>query len=292
MSSAAWESILIVTGINVMVALGVYVTLLAGQISLAHAALSGIGGYASVVAMVNFHWMLPVALVLGTVIAALAGMLIGALTAKMDELVVGLVTIGVAEGLVVVANNWNYIGASRGFMAKLSSVSSAGLVAVTLTVVVYVAWRFDISRLGLAARAVRDGGGTAASAGVPIWTLKVVTFALGGAFAGLAGAVGAQYFLVVSPNDMGFYMGLQIAIFVLVGGSYTLAGPIVGTVVFTILPELLRFSSDSRLILYGALVVVVVVVRPYGIVTRGWKRAPTRYIHAALRGPRAGSRKV
>ena len=280
--SIAWDAILVASSINIMLALGVYVTMLNGQISVAHAALAGVGGYTAGILTVRYDAPFIVALLAGTLAASVAGMVIGAFTSKMGELVAALVTIGVAEALVVVANNLEALGGSLGFtgMALHTSVMT---VAAALIAVCYVVWRFDVSRLGLAARCIRDGPDVAASVGIPVRELKVATYGLGGACAGLAGGVSAHYFLVVAPNDMGFTHGLELVIFVLVGGSYSLWGAIAGASLLTILPELLRFSPDSRLILYGILVVLIVIWRPNGVVTRSMTAA----LSNLLRGKRA-----
>jgi len=95
---------------------------------------------------------------------------------------------------------------------------------------------------------------------------RTVSFALGGALVGLAGAIQAHYVLVVSPHDLGFFVSLNFIIFLLFGGLQTLWGPMLGAVLLTVLPETLRFTNEYRLILYGLIIVVVVLRRPEGAI--------------------------
>jgi ABC-type branched-subunit amino acid transport system permease subunit len=104
--------------------------------------------------------------------------------------------------------------------------------------------------------------------GVSIAVARTVSFALGGALVGLAGAIQAHYVLVVSPHDLGFFVSLNFIIYLLFGGLQTLWGPILGAVLLTVLPEMLRFTNEYRLILYGLIIVVVVLRRPEGLLTR------------------------
>src|SRR5207245_4170149 len=91
---------------------------------------------------------------------------------------------------------------------------------------------------------------------------------LGAALVGMAGAIQAHYILVISPHDLGFFVSLNFIIFLLFGGIQTLWGPVLGTVLLTVLPEMLRFTNEYRMILYGLIIVVVVLRRPDGLLTR------------------------
>lgn len=163
--------------------------------------------------------------------------------------------------------NWDYIGGANSFTGIELKTTIWTVVAVTL-IAVFTAWRFDGSRLGFASRAVRDDPIAAGAMGVSLAEVRSVTFALGGALIGMAGAVQGHYMLVISPHDRGFFVSLNFIMFLLFGGLQTMWGPVVGAVLLTALPELLRFSSQYRLILYGLIIVLVVLLRPDGLLTR------------------------
>ncbi len=104
--------------------------------------------------------------------------------------------------------------------------------------------------------------------GVSVAQVRVITFALGSAIIGMAGAVQAHYLLVVTPSQLGFFVSLNYMIFLLFGGLQTLAGPVLGAVVLTALPEALRFANEYRLIVYGLIIVGVMLWRTDGLLGR------------------------
>jgi branched-chain amino acid transport system permease protein len=234
---------------------------------MATAAIAGVGGYLAAVLTVKFGWTLLPATFLAAVAGGMVGTALALLTLKMRDFILKLTTLAFGEALSVLAFNWDYIGGANSFTGiglKTTISTAAAAAAISL----YVAWRFDGSRLGFACRAVRDDPVAASAMGVSIAVARTVSFALGGALVGLAGAIQAHYVLVVSPHDLGFFVSLNFIIYLLFGGLQTLWGPILGAVLLTVLPEMLRFTNEYRLILYGLIIVVVVLRRPEGLLTR------------------------
>ena len=264
---AFFEPILIFTLLNVMITLGLFVTALSGQLSMATAAIAGVGGYASGVATVKFGVPFAASVILAAGLAALVGTLLALLTARMRDFVLKLTTLAFGEALSVLAFNWDYIGGANSFTG-IRLDTGLGTCAVGVLIALFVAWRFDGSRLGFAARAVRDDPLAAAAMGISVVAIRAVTFALGGAIVGMGGAMQAHYVLVVGPGELGFFVSLTYIIFLLFGGMYTLWGPILGAVILTVLPEALRFANAYRLILYGLVIVAVVLWRPEGLLRR------------------------
>ena len=267
MNFAALEPVVIFTLLNVVMALGLYITAMSGQLSMATAAIAGVGGYLSAVLTVKFAWPLLPATALAAVAGALVGVMLALITLKMRDFILKLTTLAFGEALSVLAFNWDYIGGANSF-SGIELKTTIWTVMVALLVALYVTWRFDGSRLGFAARAVRDDPIAAGAMGVSIAEARSVTFAVGGALVGMAGAIQGHYVLVISPHDLGFFVSLNFIIFLLFGGLQTMWGPVVGAVLLTALPEMLRFSSQYRLILYGLIIVLVVLLRPDGLLTR------------------------
>lgn len=283
-SYAFFEPILIFTLLNVAMTLGLYVTALSGQLSMATAALAGVGGYCSGVLTVKFGWPFVPAVVVAAALAAVVGTALALLTARMRDFVLKLTTLAFGEALSVLAFNWDYIGGANSFTG-LTLYTGLGTCLVGVLIAGFVAWRFDGSRLGFAARAVRDDPVAAASMGISVAAIRAITFALGGAIVGMAGAMQANYVLVISPHELGFFVSLSYVIFLLFGGMYTIWGPILGAVLLTVLPEALRFANEYRMILYGLVIVAVVLWRPAGLL----RRVPTG-AGRGLFGSRAGRR--
>src|ERR671919_41820 len=266
-----WPPVLITAGINSIIALGLYITMSSGPLSVAHAALAGMGGYLGAVLTTNFDWPFPLAIAAGAALGCGTGLVLGLLIVRMNELVAGLTTLGFGETMAVVAFNIDYIGGANAFTG-IPLRTTIGLVYAVLAVLLFVAWRYDDSRLGFAARATRDSPVTAAAMGINVIWVKSLTFGIGAAIASLGGVLRAHYILVQGPEDMGFFISVGILIFVVFGGSYTFWGPLFGAMTLTILPELLRFSAKDRFIIYGILLTLMVIIRPQGLITR----VPTR----------------
>ena len=267
MNLASFTPVAIFTLLNVAMALGLYITALSGQLSMATAAIAGVGGYLAAVLTAKFGWALLPATCLAAIAGALVGTMLALLTLKMRDFILKLTTLAFGEALSVLAFNWEYIGGANSFtgIGLKTGVWTAAAVAF---VAFYVAWRFDGSRLGFACRAVRDDPLAASAMGISIAQARTVSFALGAALVGMAGAIQAHYVLVISPHDLGFFVSLNFIIFLLFGGLQTVWGPVLGAVLLTVLPEVLRFTNEYRLILYGLIIVVVVLRRPDGLLTR------------------------
>ena len=264
---AFWVVTLITAGINAIITMGVYFSNAAGALSACHAAIAGMGAYVGAVLTTNFDWPFLLALLAGVLVGFLTGMLLALVTLRMNELVAGLTTLAFGETMVIIAFNLDYIGGANGFIGiPLETTFEA--VYVVLALVVFVAWRFDRSRLGYAARACRDNAHAAAAMGINTPWVKTLVFALGGGIAGAGGVLRAHYVLVQSPEDMGFFFSVNYLIFWVFGGSYTLWGPLFGAMFLTILPEVLRFSLYDRFIIYGVILTAIVIVRLQGVLTR------------------------
>lgn len=270
-----WLPVLVTVALNAMVALGVYVTLLSGQASVAHAAFMGIGGYTGGLITTNLGLPLPAAIAAGVAVAAAVGALLSVATLRMSELVVAITTIGFGEIMVVLALNWPFIGGANG-LTGIPLLTPDWLIFASLAACVYLAWRLDRSRLGMAARALRDDRVVAGAVGVNIPAIRVVTFAIGAGMAGLAGVLKAGYVTIVSPEDLSFFNSFYFKMFVLFGGSYVFTGPVVGALALTILPELLQpllnlesaSASAVRFMCLGAAVVIVLRLRRGGLLAR------------------------
>jgi branched-chain amino acid transport system permease protein len=263
----ALEPYLILTMVNVILALGVYLTLMSGQFSVGHAGLMGIGAYSSAVLTTNFRWPFVAAVAVAIVLAALTGVALALVTAPMGELPRKLATLAFGQTLTIVGYNITYIGGALGF-SGVPLHTTLPLAAVALVLAIWVAWRFDGSRFGLAARAVRANPAAAAASGVRVRRIRWMTFGLGGALAGFAGAVYVHYALFITPDDLGFFAGFTLLAFVLFGGSEVLLGPIVGATILTLLPPAFGFATTFRFALYGATLAGVVILRPQGLITR------------------------
>ncbi len=129
-------------------------------------------------------------------------------------------------------------------------------------------WLLGRSRLGRSFDALRDDPQVTRAMGLNVTALNLGAFSIGAFMAGVAGGLYAHYMFYIESGNFHLLMSAMPILFVILGGMYTLWGPVLGAIIFTILPELLRFMEDWRLSLYGAVLVAMMILRPSGIVSR------------------------
>jgi branched-chain amino acid transport system permease protein len=270
-----------------------------GLLSAAHGALFGIGGYTSALLVVRTGMNFWPALGLAAVAGGLGGLAIGlpTLRAKGPYFVISSLCFGLVvqilidkwEGLtfgplgitsIPVANPLPVPGLGRITFESLPA--QYYLVLAVLVVAVIVVRRVVDSRVGRAFQAIRENEDLAEALGIPTMRLALLAFVLSGMIAGVAGSLYAVYITYLNPADASFWVSLNGILFVVVGGAGTVAGPIVGAFVMTIVPEMLRLFEEFRLLFFGLLLIMVTIFFPQGIVggvRRFWRfarRSPER----------------
>jgi branched-chain amino acid transport system permease protein len=265
-----------------------------GQISLGHAIFFGVGGYTSGVFVsreVASPW---VAMLVGALLAVALSQLIGAPVFRLRGHYFAIATIAVGEIVHILAVNWDFIGAARGLYIPIKRPDSLANFQFHQSKAVYyyivlgllllglgVTRQIERSRLGYYLRAVREEQDAAASLGVPVARTKRLAFGISAALAAACGTFYAQYVLFIDPESV-FPLSLSILICLIavLGGVGTLWGPLVGAAVLIPLGEATRIwlGGTGRaldLVIYGALIMVVSVVQPAGLVgiARRFRRA-------------------
>lgn len=246
-----------------------------GQISLAQATFYGIGAYA--VALGTTRWGMNwwVALALGLAAAALLGVVVGMTTLKLGGHYLAMVTISfqIIFGLVVV--NWIAVtGGPDGisgikrppFLVSLHSAQAYAWFALgALLVLATLVWLLRSSALGRAMVAIRENELAAEALGVDTLRVKVTAFALSGMIAAVGGAIYASGFLYISPDSFGLDHSIELLAMVLVGGSESVLGSVLGAGMLTLLPEFLREFKKIYLVIYGFVIILVIVFMPEGL---------------------------
>ena len=276
---------LIMAGIFAVLALSLNLLLgYTGQLSLGHAAFFGIGAYATGLLTVKLEWSAWIGLLAAIVLPAVAGYVIGRLALKLRGAYFVLLTISFAGCVSLVSVNWMDLTngplglpgvppleiALPGLPALSLRTKSAFyyvvLAAVALSYLVCLA--LIRSRVGRALVALRENETLAASVGIDGTHYLVLAAVVSAAMAGFGGGLYAHYTRFVSPEVFLFTDTVTMVIMVVAGGKGTLAGPIVGAVLFTVLPEALRAATSWQwqMLLYGILLVGVLFFMPEGIV--------------------------
>ena len=277
-----FEDVLVQLGINVILALSLYFPLSAGQLSLGQGGFMAIGAYASSWLTAALGWPWPAAFALGTAAAAAVGALVGLPALRVRGIYLVLMTMAFGEIVRVFFLNFEPTGAAQGFRG-MPFVTTLPLVAALALVVAVLAARTASSRVGRAFAAIKRDELAAEVIGIDVTRAKLVSFTVGAAVAGLAGALWAHYVQFIEPEEFGFHRSVMPFTFVVVGGIETYWGALVGAAALTLLPEWLRFLKEWRLALYGVAMLVVMVVRPQGLVDHRLVEAVRRLVPRPLK---------
>jgi branched-chain amino acid transport system permease protein len=293
LSVVASAGIFIIAAISLNLLLGY-----TGQLSLGHVAFFGIGAYTTALMSLGFDLTLPgfdspfvvepkpvwLGFVSGIVVAGLAGWLVGKLAFRVRGAYFVIVTISFAQVMRMVATNWvdltegpmalNSIPPltlwvpGQGVIELVTKASTYWLVLAVATIAWLIVAALVNSRTGRAMIALRENETLARSIGVPVTHYLRIAAVGAAAIAGAAGGLYAHTVRIIDPDVFMFMFTITMVIMVIVGGKGTLAGPVVGGLIFGLLPELLRgrLAPELQWIIYGALMIVILIFLPRGIV--------------------------
>ena len=272
-----------IAGLGVVIVVGQ-----AGQIALGQAALVALGAYAQAVLVARG---LPplLALPAGVAAGALGGALASLPARRLGGLYFGMSTLAFAlivEEALVRAEAWTHgaagmtVGAFSIFGWRAGSTLAQALVSVlAFAAAAFACRRLLRSRHGRAWRAVRDDEVAAAACGIAPAAVKMQAFVVGGALSGLAGALYAHWIGFVSPEQFGLVFSFELLMLAFIGGARRLAGAAWGALVIVVIPQLIAVARDQlpgdwaraaglELVLFGAVIVAVVLLRPAGLAGR------------------------
>jgi branched-chain amino acid transport system permease protein len=274
-------------GAGISVVLAVSLNLIngfTGQFSLGHAGFMAVGAYASAllttVVAPRFGWsaaalqwgFFPVALLAGGLLAALAGLAVGAPSLRLRGDYLAIVTLGFGEIIKVLLQNLEVAGGARGLVgvpAYTNLFWAFGAAAVTT----YVVWGLVNSTYGRGFLAVADDEVAAAAMGLNPTRYKILAFVVGAFFAGVAGGLYAHLKGYLNPTGFDFTRSIEIVVMVILGGMGRHVGVILAAVLLTVVQEPLRKLGDFRMILYAALLIGLMLTRPQGLFTWPlWRR--------------------
>ncbi|MFH1369895.1 MAG: branched-chain amino acid ABC transporter permease [Planctomycetota bacterium] len=277
--------ILVITGIYIILTLSLNLVVgYTGLASLGHAAFSCVGAYASALLALNYGVSPWIGLIIGACVAAILGIVIGAPSLRLKGDYLAIATFGLGVIVYSVAKNW--VSVTRGPMGLpgIPGFSFFGypiqaiwayliLVAVFVLLTFFVIQRIVDSPFGRILRAIREDETAALAVGKDVNKYKIIVFAIGAFFAGIAGSLYAHYITFIDPSSFTVMESITILLMVVFGGMGSLSGSFIGAAVLVILPELLRFvgmpssvAAPLRQMIYGLLLVILMLKRPQGIV--------------------------
>jgi branched-chain amino acid transport system permease protein len=271
--SAYYLHILILTFIYIAATVSLRVIFISGQVSIAHAAFMGIGAYASAVLAKEFGWTPWVCIPVGALVTAGIGAFVGYIFSRMRALLFGMLTLffGMAI-LYVIASLSEWTGGYAGLMAIPPLFSSSKVpyyyFFLGLTVVSLLAlYRFEFSRIGMNLKTINQSYLVASSVGINELRIRVLAVTVGSFFVGLVGAGYAHYNLVLAQTNFGLLQSIYLLIYMIVGGIGSFAGPLIGTAVLVVIPELFRGLKEYNPFIFVGLVLIVGYLMPQGLVS-------------------------
>ena len=275
-------SLLVQMGLGALLALSVHLPLRCGQLSLATPGFYAIGGY--VAALLSTRWpalagngalyplpSLLLEMVLATGLAAGLALLIGRPVLRLRGIYLAIATIALVEILRVVNLNAGWSGGAVGIFAIPQPFGGpVGYLLCTALLLALCCWlcaRLEQMRLGRAMAAIREDELAARCMGVPTAQVALSAFVLSAAIAALTGVVAAHFLNTWNARQGSFDASITTLAFVVFGGSRTWLGPVLGGLLLTALPELLRPVGDLRLIVFGLVILVGPILAPQGLIT-------------------------
>jgi len=256
---------LIITGINILLAWSVYIALLTGSLSFAQGAFMAIGCYAAGYMTTHFDipfW--PATLAAAALTAAFAA-LVGFPALRLRGLYLILATLGITFCVRVLIENLDFLGGIGGFGGMLGA--DLGSVAVAVAGVGAVLALISFSPLQRIFDAVREDERVAASLGINITAVRLIGFSAGAAVAAIGGSLYGHYMSFVRPESFDVLLSIYVVLYVVLGGVNNMAGPALGAVVMTLLPEYFRVLADWRPTVFGLAVLVMLLFRPDGLLS-------------------------
>jgi branched-chain amino acid transport system permease protein len=280
--------------INIILGVSIYITLSSGQLSLGNAGFMGIGAYTSALLTIHFDLPIAIGILAGALLAGIFGILVGIPTLRLSGVYLAIATLGFGEVMRVLFINWapltkGAVGLSGiphlgrqilsffkdlGFDPVLLGLKNNQFIYLTVFLLLLIITvsiisffvRQNHSRVGRAFAAIKMDEKAAESMGINITYYKVLAFTQGAIVAGFAGALFAHVMAYISPSDFSYHRAVEILIFAVFGGSEVIWGAVFGAIFLTTMPELLRFISEYRYMIYGIILVLMMAFRPQGLI--------------------------
>lgn len=262
---AFWEASLVLTGINVILAVSLnLINGFTGQFSIGHAGFMAVGAYASAVLTVKLGAPYLAALAVGMLAAGILGLLIGLPTLRLKGDYLAIATLGLGEIIRVAILNIQYVGGASGFMG-IPRLTDFAYIFLFVLLTIFVVKNIINSAQGRACLAIRENEIAADVMGIDTTKYKVMAFTVGAAFAGLAGGLFSHYYYIAHPSSFTFLRSFDILTMVVLGGLGSITGSVLGAVLLTIVSAALADYPQWRMIIYSLMLIGMMLYRPQGL---------------------------
>ena len=261
------EADLITIGINMILGLSMFLPMTVGQLSFGQAGFMSIGAHIAVVLTLYAGVPFPIALLAGGLGSGVIGFLVGVPVLRLRGLLLALVTFAFAQVVEVFFLNFKPTGAAEGIRGIFPYTNLWYVYGFLVLLVLFLA-RLRRSRVGRSFDAVKLDETAAEAMGIDVTRAKLTAFAAGAFVAGVGGGLYAHHAVFIQYDNFDFKRGVDIAMYMVLGGMDTLYGPLLGAFVITYLSTALQFLADWRWEVWGSIVILVMIFRPQGILGR------------------------
>ena len=268
--SGYFEGVLVLLAVNIVFAYGAFLPLAAGQLNLGLAGFAAIGAYAAAYASNSWSVAPTLAIVLGGLVAGIIALAVAMPVLRTRGIYLALATFAVGQIVQATILNLEVVGGAAGYpvaaFIRLPTIAAFAAVIVILGAVLFA------TRFGIAVRALHDDEVAADLMGLHVRAIQVAAFTIGSIIVGIGGGLYAHYFSFIEAQNFNIALSITVVLYVLLGGTQSILGPLIGAAVFTLLPELLRGSQSWRYVVFAAALIVLMALRPQGLVTRAQLR--------------------
>lgn len=263
-----WAGVITLACINIVLATSLNLASgYLGQLTLGHAGFMSVGAYVSALLSLKTGTPFFVSLIIGSLVAAVVGLIIGIPTLRLKGDYLCIITLAFNEIIRVIMLNLDITNGAKGLMGIPKNTSfTVGFVSVCVTI--YTIYCIVKSRQGRAIISIKEDEIASELTGIPTSYYKILAFVISAFFAGLAGGLYAHYLGILVPKTFDYNKSVEILVMVVLGGLGNLKGSVIAAIVMTFLPELLREFSDYRMLLYAIVLIAAMIIKEKNLVPK------------------------
>lgn len=279
--SRQFSRLLIPVGINIMLAVSLNLTVgFLGELTLGHAGFMSVGAYSGCMFTVFMdlpvYIEFPLALLIGGLVAAIFGVIIGVPALRLKGDYLAIVTLAFGEIIKSVIINMDITGGSAG-LKGIEKTTNFTVMFVAVLVTIIVIANLINSRHGRAICAIRDNVIAAEAVGINVVYYKLLAFVVAAFFAGVAGVLYGHNLGILKPATFDFNKSIEILVIIVLGGMGSITGSVVAAIIITVLPEVLRGLDDYRMLIYAVVLIAMMLINSNPRISAFRKRIESKF---------------
>ncbi|MDD5702300.1 MAG: branched-chain amino acid ABC transporter permease [Dehalococcoidales bacterium] len=276
--------ILILIGINIVLASSLRFIAISGQLSLAHSGMISLGAYCSALLAIKMGYSFWMTLPVSGIFTLIMAFLVGYPFARLKGFYFTMVSLFFTIIVMLIGQQWKSLtGGTAGLtnVPRPDPVSIYGLVSLdfssrvdyyylilVITILsLLVLFALEFSRLGRTLKSIKQDDQLAESVGVNTYRFRIIVFGLGSLFAGVIGSFYAHYITAMTPSSFNYLLSINLLIYVVFGGMGSFAGPVLGAFILTIVPELFRSIKQYEPFIFAGLLLIIIMFLPEGLIS-------------------------